>query len=131
MNGEDKTFQFIKIIIGVIGLIFLFYCIQCGVLLTDDSYNYLHAATTFISDGKLLNRDFIPSASWPPLYSILLSRFIKAEITNFQYLQLLLLLANFLVFGGTVSAEDGHDAARVIATERRNRVVCVSGIDQR
>jgi hypothetical protein len=59
------------VLIASIGL--QFYGSYCGILLTDDSRNYLSAAESFRSSGEFKSPDGTYFVAWPPLFPMVLS----------------------------------------------------------
>lgn len=55
------------------------YASSCGVLLTDDSFNYLSAAQSFRSEQQFRSPDGTYFVAWPPLFPILLSLLTQPE----------------------------------------------------
>lgn len=55
------------------------YCTSCGILLTNDSFNYLSAAQSFRSVGEFRSPDGTFFVAWPPLFPVLLSLLPDAQ----------------------------------------------------
>jgi hypothetical protein len=59
------------------------YASSCGLLYTDDSYQYMSASQSFAGSGTLLNADGGDFTMWPPLFPVILSAF-----NNFQHVRI-------------------------------------------
>jgi hypothetical protein len=70
---KGYTFPFLLAIIHAGSICIQLYTSYCGVLLTDDSRNYLSAARSFASSGEFLSPDGSYFVAWPPLFPVLLS----------------------------------------------------------
>ncbi len=102
-------------IILALAVLLQWYGSRCGLLLTDDSRNYISASLSFKSDRSFLSPDGTYFVYWPPLFPILLSMFSNAEGT--------MLLVNILLkltIGGMIWLL----ATRFIADEKL-RLVCL------
>ena len=77
-----------------LSLVLLRYASWCGVIFTDDSYNYVHAAASLLESGHLISPDQTPFSAWPPLFSTIISIFLSLNIIRLEILQYIVFLIN-------------------------------------
>jgi len=67
-------------VIALLSISLSWYGSACGLLLTDDSYQYLSAAKSFLSQGDFRSPDGSYYSYWPPLFPIIISPFVDSLI---------------------------------------------------
>ena len=85
--------------IGIIGIgIFLIsYATSAGLILTDDSINYLHSASSFRAVGQFLSPNGTPASSWPPLFSMILSWMPSPARLSINFFSVLVFFLNCIL----------------------------------
>ncbi len=92
---RGRLIQHIIILVLIFGLSFLLLTYSTGQInITYDSQEYLHAASTFNSSGKLLTKEGEPFTNWAPLFPLILSAF-GSDAETYRYFNFLV----YLLFG--------------------------------
>jgi hypothetical protein len=75
---NDARWMILSAAVIILSLLIQFYVTNCGLLLTNDSREYLFAAKSFREHGVLTGTDGAPYVFWPPLFPMILSLFKDA-----------------------------------------------------